>query len=66
VVDPGRDQDRLERFRRRQQQIRTLANDPAARGSANVPVPQSGLAPYHRGVSLDAWCQIVEQGAERA
>jgi hypothetical protein len=66
VVDPGRDQDRLERFRCRQQQIRRLAKDPVARGSANVPVPQSGPAPYHRGVSLDSRCQVIEQGAERA
>ena len=29
-------------------------------GTANVTVPQSGPPPYHRGVSLDSRCQVVE------
>src|SRR6266446_668775 len=66
MVDPGRDQDRLERFRRRQQQIRGLAKDAVARGGADIPVPQSGPASHHSGVSLDSRCKVIEQGAERA
>jgi hypothetical protein len=40
--------------------------DAVARGGANVPVPQSGPASHHRGVSLNSRCQVIEQGAKRA
>src|SRR5258708_1631045 len=66
VIDPDGDHDRLDRLRRDQKDLRGIAERTPAGSVADVAVPETGPEADERGVALNPWLDVVEQGLERA
>ena len=65
VVDAARDEHRLERLGRGQQDVRRLGEDALAGGVADVAVPEPDATTQPVAVLRDSWVQVVQQGPQR-
>ncbi len=65
VIDVDADEHRLQRLRRRQQNIGTGTQDGLPSPVCDVPVPYRRLAAEPTGIGGQPWLQVVEQRLER-